>query len=712
MALIEIEFRTGLFNQLATLIGSRAPIPVPTFDAIGGDRLITNIAWTSVSVGEVPSGYVVPPGTLTARAAVVVTHISIAELESNPAATPTTSNTDLWLLISVTAGALAMVIVRVDVAGNSSTPAVPITVGSQKIPLPAGAASPVLSAILLRDDIVTLRFATSGGDDVLAPPSNRLTDGDWLVRVSGELFAEQIVDRLTQAVSPPPGGAVIEDAPVGGWVNIFNTWAAVASVGLLKEDACPGLFGSVNISDTVSVVMTLNPNKDATPTPQLGLNLTVSSDVSDWDSLRCWLGSGGIAGLFVAVFNAYAGLVVGLASLLGIAEYIKLSAGAEVTSTPLGTDFHEVSHTDTSKTYEATMDLPMVSGTVIDTAVGGDGLIVWGQRSLIPSATHAVTFQPGGPALPGSWHGTYSCRSSKYLQEYLIAGVEVTDLTQAYQLPDIRVPVTVFSTSTVIPAASWSLTHLAPAFDQYVEVHVRKAPGTGSGKAKSHPTTGRAYIHTSAGLRRYILGPIPAAPSLPDAIQMEAMRLNCSGFSRWFTPQEKLHWQEEQPTIDYGIDPLRQWQLTISELPEGASINLHTAQTLEGGQTPLVSLRASRPGAAVIEVLTDAGTEVVLEHNLKEAPAGSRMSQRWLLPRTTLELPEQPRSMKRTGSRLEILTDNHRVLVSTDDWSTQTVRRDVSEELPAPQVLSITLPDTRVVAVHGNRLVVAAPFGI
>jgi hypothetical protein len=314
--------------------------------------------------------------------------------------------------------------------------------------------------------------------------------------------------------------------------------------------------------------------------------------------------------------------------------------------------------------------------------------------------------------LAGSWHGAYSCTSSEFVQEYLTAGVEVTDLTQAYQQPDIRVPVTVFGTSTVIPGAGWSLSAPAPAIDQYVEVHARKAPG--ASKAKSHPTTGRAYIHTSAGLRRYTLGPIPAAPPRPDAVQMEVMRLNCSGFSKWFTPQEKLHWQEEQPAIDHGIDPMRQWQLTISELPEGASIELHTARTLQAGQTPLVSLHASRPGAAVIEVLTDAATEIVLDHNLKEPPAGgARMSQRWLLPRTIVELPQQPRTMKRFGSTLEILTDKYRVVVSTDDWSIQTVKRDEAEggPPPSPQVLSITLPDTRVVAVQGNRLIVATPFG-
>ena len=80
----------------------------------------------------------------------------------------------------------------------------PLALGSQNLPLPSGIAAPLLSAALLKDDVVTLRFAFSSGDDVLAAPSNRLTDGDWLVRASGELFANLIVDGLTKAVSPRP----------------------------------------------------------------------------------------------------------------------------------------------------------------------------------------------------------------------------------------------------------------------------------------------------------------------------------------------------------------------------------------------------------------------------------------------------------------------------------------------------------------------------
>jgi hypothetical protein len=454
--------------------------------------------------------------------------------------------------------------------------------------------------------------------------------------------------------------------------------------------------------------MTLTPDVTAAP-PQLRLGLTVSSDVSDWDSLRCWAGSGGVAGLLLSAFGGGLGLALQLGSLVGISEYIRLTAGREVTDAALGSEFHEVSHTSTSKSYEGKVALPKVGGAVLEALVGSDGLVVRGQLSLIPAGTHSASFQPGGPALAAAWHGDFDCQKNRYRQNYVFSPLLVTDKVEALGQADTFEPVTVFGTSAIVPPTPWRWKYsAAPVWEQYVEV---VADGAASAEQVAN-VSARAYLHTSAGLRRYLLGPVPAVPPIPDAVTLGAMAVNCRSFTRWFTPLEKLHWQEDRPTFDYGIDPLRQWQFTVSELPEGATIALYTPQTAGTDEPAVVSLRGSRPGQAVIEALTDADTELVLDHNLREAPAGARMSQRWLLPMRNVELPQQPLSMNRGDNSLEILTNDYHVLVSTDDWSILTTRRDDKPGSPSPpQVLSVTLPDARVVAVRETSLVVAVPFG-
>ncbi|HZD37551.1 MAG TPA: hypothetical protein VE664_02800 [Actinomycetes bacterium] len=77
----------------------------------------------------------------------------------------------------------------------------------------------------------------------------------WAIRVSGEVFAEQLLRQLVESTTPPPDGTELEDAPGAQWreasIDDTNGWAAVGSFGVKKKNACNGLLGPVDVSVTV-----------------------------------------------------------------------------------------------------------------------------------------------------------------------------------------------------------------------------------------------------------------------------------------------------------------------------------------------------------------------------------------------------------------------------------------------------------------------------
>jgi hypothetical protein len=84
--LVEIELRSGVFRNLVRLILAKSPIPVPTLNILGSDRLIAAMTRKSPALGAAPAGFTARPGTLPVRSLVTVRHVSIAELQANPSA--------------------------------------------------------------------------------------------------------------------------------------------------------------------------------------------------------------------------------------------------------------------------------------------------------------------------------------------------------------------------------------------------------------------------------------------------------------------------------------------------------------------------------------------------------------------------------------------------------------------------------------------------
>ena len=118
-----------------------------------------------------------------------VRHVSTIELDADPNAPGTEVAATAWLIISTSSTELGIDLVRVDVAGGvPQTLSPPVRVARRSVREVSDAGAIIAAAVLERDGVVTLRFATAAADAILATPLNVVTDagGDWAIRVSGE----------------------------------------------------------------------------------------------------------------------------------------------------------------------------------------------------------------------------------------------------------------------------------------------------------------------------------------------------------------------------------------------------------------------------------------------------------------------------------------------------------------------------------------------
>jgi len=177
MGMIESEFLTNHFENLVQVIVSSGAIPAPTFLVLGADRLVASLSFSSLAIVAPQAGLAAPPGFVLARAALKIGHSSIAELTTNASAM-TFTDTTAWLFVGVSAAPhrLTADLARIDIPGRPLTPfTAPMRLAKQPDPieLPGGVASRG-QAVLVADDVCTVRFVTSDDDDLFAPCANRV----------------------------------------------------------------------------------------------------------------------------------------------------------------------------------------------------------------------------------------------------------------------------------------------------------------------------------------------------------------------------------------------------------------------------------------------------------------------------------------------------------------------------------------------------------
>jgi hypothetical protein len=682
MAVIEMEMVSDVFGQFVRGVAQRGPIPTGTVKGLGQSRLIAAFRWGQVDVGPAPPGFNAPPGVLTARCSVALQHISIAELDANPNATGNTMPVIAWITITATATNLQIHMIAIQVPNTPLEWYTPkILVAWRNVPDIADARI-ISAAMVLKDEVVTLRFGTRMSDNLLTTPANlvRGVDQQWAIHIPGDFFAEKVLDALNHAMEKPPPGTTVEDTPEASWEFHDDAWVAIGSVGLEKKDACPAILGDVDVSVTVDVVLT--PSATTTPpNPRLNMTLGFNSNASDYDSFRCWLGNGFVGSAFLGYFStpiigSAAGeasfLIGALLSLIAVAETVRLQAADELNEQNFD-NFTLASSSGTSATYSGSLALPSLvqstgsglsNGTINGADVGSFGMLISG--TIIPfGADHQVSFIPNGGALSSRLKNKYDCGRKSWYRLAEVLPILITDTANPVGEDPVVNQVKVFPTSTAVPANLWTVEIPPPDISQYVTIKSSRSVKPGD--------TGRVYLHTSADLRRFDINALPeiAAPSPHQEFLAVAACLN---HSKVFQPQEKIRWLPDPVPFVLHIDPIRQWLFTFARLAETSQLSVYQLRDNVRDKNPL-HFTATRPGSASFEMLTDASTEILVEHKHENIGEG-RILQRWINPVHVIDIGEPGLSLVRSGSLLIISQSNG---IYTFDLSSARGKRQVGE---------------------------------
>jgi hypothetical protein len=550
VALIEVEYVEYTFSRIVHLMLTAAAIPVATLDGLAPGQLITGLDWGSgdnVMLGPAPNGEPPSPGQLAARAIVRIHHASVADRQRDPAADTVTQAT-VWLRIStvvtvtwdpraqreVSAAALTVEARRVDVAGAPAQYfGPPLMLWRQDVPL--GEEVLLRGARMLHaGGVVTMRFTTTGTDNLDVAPANRvLARGEhWLVRVSGQAFAELLHRRLMEALSPPPGGATLEKQPTAEWMEVpwgldqFR-WAAASNFTIEKEDACPSLFGDVDVSVDAAAALLLDVPDAAAELPpgrlpELRLTLWLNQDTSDWDVFRCWLGSGGIVTLLGLATNPVIGALAGLTSLIAMGQVARAETRSQIAGGPTPAPFRLVGQDDNGFYYETTMPVHAPSPDITGYEVSPDGFLIIGIQRVFPARHVPMLSPPPGP-LPAAWDGgAVNCATSQWEPLYSITPITIADHAMIFGHLFAEVPAQIFDTTTVIPADRWILSQ-SHTGDRPPRPTLEIRP-VGIAAADA---TAQIFLHSSAGLARYDVTPVPAPPTVPHT-EVVAGRIRCA----------------------------------------------------------------------------------------------------------------------------------------------------------------------------------------
>lgn len=746
MALIEIKIARDQFVQLGLALSKASAIPDPTLEVLGDDRLITSFKWVGFELGVQPAGLDPPQGKVAALAKVEIGHASLAELEANPAATTVTNASATIFVSALYKGPqcwLVLELIRIDVPGRPTTARFDST-GSKRFGRPPVARQSLeteavlagtniaWTAVLLSAGAVTIRVATRPTDAVLAPPvaEELITEEgrDWVIRISPEFFTDLLLDQLNIAVNPPPAGCAVEDSPSVGWglvaVGGQYGFGAAGSFGLVKSE--DGMFGSVNVSVTIAASLLLIPDVS---TGQLTARLQITADPSSWDSFRVWLAKGAFLAALPFAGSVLPAFGVAIGGLAIIGDIIGAETSKTVKEKSIA-GFTMVSSGDAHVIHQQVQNLPDPGpeSSISAATVGPDGLVASGSWNIFAVVTHKVTFAPpGGTTLKGAWAAGFDCKlwNASYELQRIHVTDEIWTVDQSAKLFEREVEI--FETSIVVPTQHWRIDYPPAVVDQWVQV-IGDAESTTvqlpapdifeDGDGNIHlsqpvghlvvgllPPAGHIWLHSSAGLRRYEIGAVVSPPDPPSGAELAQMVVNCKNWGqRWVTPEMVAKWLPNPPPFDYGHEPLRQWMLSLDGVPVGGNIAVYEVR--DGERTRLAaSFAADRPLPVTIEVITDRHTELEIEHDLNIAPRHARLSQRWLLPTSTTVTDSQAIQLSRSGQNVE---------VEFAPPPTKLLRNSPTQDTRRPAVgspLSLNLSAGKVAAVHGNRAVIAYPFG-
>lgn len=705
MALIEIEFIKPAFQGIVGMvIKTGRAVPIPTLAPLGDDRLILSFRWQGDPlIVRGFQGYIPPAGTVLLSSSVIVSHASLAEIKLQPDTQGVLMTGTAWISVVAMRQQVTVNLVGFDAGHGPVRLPAPQLLGTFPLPSMEGIAI-VGAAFVASESVIVLRLATSAYDDLLQPAANRLSaalasQSNWLIHLSPGIFVEMVLGLLNDALSSPPGGLVIEEAPTASWTLLESgTWGVAARAGLKKIDACPGLFGDVDVSVEVSVAVAFAAN---TAGDQINMTLTIETNASDWDSFRCWLGSPlGIGSYQLRLIHPFLGIAASIASLVLIGEQIREQVADESGSASVS-GFTEVSRSDNSATYTGTVPfspLPFSSEQIPDFGLTGFDL----RGKIFPMvADHKTSFAPDRGPLAGEWTSAINCSHRTRDYSFSYQPVIVSDALVFAGRTVREVPVVVYLTSVAEPAGKCWI----DMWNSHPRLAVNiKAPGMRIGDK------GFVVLHTSAGLRAFDLGAVPVTPaSLPGMQGLIDRFCNTFHVPSLVIDVQELKWVEPPPDYGWGYAPLRQWQVVLQELPANTAIEVR-ANSEEG---PILANQTDfffSENAAVLELVTDAETNLFLRIPNAGTMAKIRHTTRWLVPqhRQAFDVPLQ--AFTKAGSMLLLRTANGDRTFNLNNWTINNAPRESTGNTRTfRQGQSLTFQKNRIAIIHGGELVIAVP---
>jgi hypothetical protein len=703
VAIIDLEFTEQTFTKLVwALVAGRAAVPFGTLESLGPDRLIGSVAWPKEPVFETAAvpGVSVRPGELLLRYEVQLSHVSVNELRLNPSTPGVPESGQAWFLVSSSVAGMKINFVAYSlVAGTVQKLTSAQTFGLVALPeLPVK----VFRTAVVRDGMsVALRLGTAFADNLLSGPGGFLAarnaagedSATWGLHIPEGVFLQLIGTQLDDALAGLGSNITVEDPLSINWrIQDDGKWGVSATVGLLKQDACPGIFGSVSISVELRANASFTPRTDTSN--HLDIRLVTATAASDWDSFRCFLGSGGVITGLTALINPFLALGVGVGTLVMIGDVISDEAVKPLHEKSRVGPLTKVSDTSDGAIYSQSINLPTkpVPGTLEQTLrMGPNGLDLFGS-TIIPPLQHAVAFAPKSGNLSGvDWRSRINCSLRSIDWTFSFKPIWVTDTVTAYGFKHETIPVYPFTTTTSDVLGTGA---------GLVEV-VGSTMKVGGGLMRPGDT-GWLVLHTTAGVRLFTLGPVPAQPVSPDIKRVIDKFCDTQHVLVAVIDIPQLKFEAPKPMFEYGFEALQQWQFVLGDLREDTQVVV-----AQDGRELLSSTRLAVEGGRAVGQVVTAGSAADLSVR-GSAPFGFAAAHRWLVPFAEIQLPSPARSLTQQDGGVVVHTalDGAFQVDSLTYELTPFVVRAVPLTLRQP---ALAVTSAVVATVHEGRLMMTFP---
>lgn len=701
MAIIDFEFTEQTFTQLVWALVARNPaVPFPTLESLGPDRLIGSVTWPKEPVHETAAvpGVTVRPGELLLRYRVQLSHVSVNELRLNPSTPGVPESGQAWFLVSSSVAGMRIDFVAYSlVAGTVQKLTYAQSFGLVALP---GLLVPVFRTAVVRDGTsVALRLGTAQADNLLSGPGGFLAarnaageeSATWGLHIPDGVFLQMVGTQLGDALAGLGSDTTVEDPLRINWgVQDDGEWGVSATVGLLKKDACPGIFGSVDISVELRANASFTTRTDTSN--HLDVRLVIATDASDWDAFRCFLGSGGVIAGLAALINPFLGLGVGVGSLAMIGAEISDGAVKPLHEKSYVGPLTKVSDTSDGAIYAQSINLPTkpVPGTPEETLrMGPSGMDLFGS-TFIPPLQHAVAFAPNGGALSGvSYSSQINCSHRSIDWTFTFTPIWVTDKVTAFGATVSPLPVYPFSTTTSDVLGTG--TALVQVVGSTMKVR---------GGSMRPGNSGWLVLHTSAGVRLYTLGPVPDWPK--DVHIQRVIDKFCDTQQKLVAVIDisQLRFEAPDPRFEYGFEALQQWQFVLGDLHEGSEVVV----AHDGRELLSLSQLAVEGGRAVGQVVTAGGADLSVRGR---APFGFAAAHRWLVPFAEIELPSPARSLTQQDGVVVHTAHNGAFHIDPLTYELTPSTSELARFRSGEPALAVT--SAVVATVHEGRLLMAFP---